>query len=331
MKKILITGASGFIGNFLIEEGLKRNYEVYAAIRRSSKIEHLKNKPVKFIEIDFADQENLNSKMASSPEFNYIIHNAGITKSLRRKNFFEINYQFTKNFIEAISFSNRIPLKFLYVSSLSAAGPGKPDISAPISLSDASVPITNYGLSKLSSENYIAKRSDISSIIIRPTAVYGPGDKDFFNVVKLINSHIDLMIGSHKQALSFIYVKDLSRVIFDLLESPVINKTFLASDGNTYIKTAMSDIIAEIIQKKFCRVHVPIIMAKIIAAISEAISRITGNVSVLNLEKIKEFSAYNWTCEITSLINDINFKPDYSLEKGLKETIEWYKQKGWIR
>ena len=330
MEKILITGASGFIGNFLVEEGLKRNYEVYAAIRKSSKIEHLKNKAINFIEIDFANKEVLNAKVASMPEFKYIIHNAGITKSLKKESFSEINFQYTKNFIEAIKQTNLNPEKFLFVSSLSAAGPGKTDTSIPISISDESAPISNYGLSKLSAEKYITEISNFPYIIVRPTAVYGPGDKDFFNMVKLINNHIDLMIGAHKQALSFIYVKDLSRSIFDLLESPVKNKTYFVSDGNCYDKTTMSDLIAEILKKKIVRFYTPIFLAKIIAVVSEAISSITGKVSVINPEKIKEFSAINWNCDISQLIDDIKFKPDYSLAQGLQETIDWYKQQGWI-
>jgi nucleoside-diphosphate-sugar epimerase len=291
----------------------------------------LKNKAVKFIEIDFADKENLNSKMASSPQFDYIIHNAGHTKSIRKESFFEINYQYTKNFIEAISFSNNYPLKFLYISSLSATGPGRADLSAPVSISTLPAPITSYGASKLSSEQYITERSDIPFLIVRPTAIYGPGDKDFFNMVKLINYHIDLMIGSHKQNLSFIYVKDLSRLIFDLLESSINNKTYFVSDGNIYDKTAMSDLIAKIMQKRIYRAYVPFVLVKIIAAISEAISRIKGKASVLNTEKVKEFSACNWNCDISPLKTDINFKPNYSLEQGLKETIAWYKQKSWIK
>ena len=330
MEKILITGASGFIGNFLVEEGLKRNYEVYAAIRKSSNIEHLKNKSVNFIEIDFSNKEDLNSKLASINEFKYIIHNAGITKSLKKESFSEINYQYTKNFIEAIKQTNLNPSKFFFVSSLSAAGPGKADTSIPISLTDESAPISNYGLSKLAAEKYITEISNFSYIIVRPTAVYGPGDKDFFNMVKLINNHIDLMIGAHKQALSFIYVKDLSRSIFDLLESPVKNKTYFISDGNCYDKTAMSDLIAEILQKRIIRFYTPVFLAKIIASFSEIISSITGKVSVINLEKIKEFSAINWNCDISQLIDDIKFKPDYSLAQGLQETIDWYKQRSWI-
>lgn len=139
------------------------------------------------------------------------------------------------------------------------------------------------------------------------------------------------MIGSHKQALSFIYVKDLTRLIFDLLESSIYNKTYFVSDGNTYDKTEMSDLIAEIMQKKIYRAHVPIALVKIIASISENISKITGKASVLNNEKVKEFYACNWNCDISPLISDINFKPKYSLKQGLKETVAWYKEKGWIK
>jgi nucleoside-diphosphate-sugar epimerase len=331
LKKILITGASGFIGNFLIEEALKRNYEVYAAIRKSSKIDHLKNKAVKFIEIDFANKEELQSRINSVPEFDYIIHNAGITKSVKKNSFFEINFQYTKNLIEAISSGNHVPLKFIYISSLSAAGPGNADISSPISIDDVADPITNYGLSKLASEKYIAEQTNIPYIIVRPTAVYGPADKDFLELVKLINHHIDLMIGRHEQALSFIYVKDLSHLLFNLLESSIINKTYMASDGNVYSKTAMSDLIARIMQKRIHRIYIPIAVAKIIAGISGSMARITGKATVINTEKIKEFSAANWACTISPLTDDINFKANYTLEQGLTETIAWYKQKGWIK
>ena len=275
MKNILITGASGFIGNFLIEEALQRDYDVYAAIRRSSNIKHLLDKGIKFIELDFTNTDKLYSTLASLPQFDFIIHNAGITKALRKKSYFEINFQYTKYFIEAISKSKQNISKFVYISSLSASGPGKEDISSLISINNKPEPITTYGLSKLQAEQSITK-SDFPYLIIRPTAVFGPRDKDFLQLVKIIDHHIDLMIGKHEQSLSFIYVKDLSRLIFDLMESSIINETYMASDGNIYSKTAMSDLIAELMQKRIFRVYIPIIVAKMIAAISENLSRING-------------------------------------------------------
>jgi len=269
--------------------------------------------------------------LISLPKFDFIIHNVGITKALRKNSFFEINYQYTKDFIEALSKSNQNISKFVYISSLSAGGPGNKDLSSPISIHNTSLPISNYGLSKLQAEQFIINQSDLPYLIVRPTAVYGPRDKDFLQLFKLLNYHLDLMIGSHKQTLSFIYVKDLSMLTFDLLEPSIINKTYIASDGNAYDKTAMSNMIADIMQKRIFRVYIPIILAKMIAAISENISRINGKASVLNIEKIKEFSENNWNCDISPLINDINFLPKYSLEQGLKETIAWYKENAWMK
>jgi UDP-glucose 4-epimerase len=304
---------------------------VYAAIRQSSHVEHLQGKGIKFIDVDFSNKAQLISALDAAPEFDSIIHNAGITKALRKKSFFEVNYQYTKNLAEAISQSHQNPLRFVYISSLSAGGPGISDCSSPISVFHPSEPITNYGLSKLQAEQFICQQLAFPFLIIRPTAVYGPGDKDFFSLVKLINKHWDLMIGRHKQSLSFIYVKDLSLAIFNLLETSAINITYIASDGEAYSKTYMSDTIASIMQKRVRRVYVPLVIAKIIALFSEGISIVSGKPTVLSCEKIKEFSARNWNCDISSLENDINFKVQYSLEQGLKETIDWYRANGWIK
>jgi len=294
-------------------------------------VEHLQGKGIKFIDVDFSNKTQLISALDAAPEFDFIIHNAGITKALRKKTFFEVNYQYTKNLVEAISQSHQNPLRFVFISSLSAGGPGISDCSSPISIFNPSQPISNYGLSKLQAEQFISRQSALPFLIIRPTAVFGPGDKDFFNVVKLIHKHWDFMIGRHAQILSFIYVKDLSRAIFNLLEVSAINKTYIASDGKAYSKTDMSNVIAAIMQKPVHRVYVPLIMAKIIALFSEGISRVSGKPTVLSREKIKEFAAPNWNCDISSLENDINFKARFSLEQGLKETINWYRDNGWIK
>jgi nucleoside-diphosphate-sugar epimerase len=84
-NNILITGASGFIGNFLVDEAIKRGYNVFATIRKSTKINRLEEKKVNLIEIDFKDSNNIKNKLLNSPHFKYIIHNAGITKALKNK------------------------------------------------------------------------------------------------------------------------------------------------------------------------------------------------------------------------------------------------------
>src|ERR1035437_5969967 len=124
MKKILITGSSGFIGSFLVEEALKKNYEVYAGIRKTSSIEYLSDPRIKFIELDFSDINSLNKKIAEAPYFDFVIHNAGLTKAFKKQDYFISNYQYTRNIIDVLISQKRTPEKFIYMSSLAAYGPG---------------------------------------------------------------------------------------------------------------------------------------------------------------------------------------------------------------
>lgn len=331
MKKILITGASGFIGSFLVEEALKKGYEVYASIRKTSNTEFLTDPRIKFIELDFSDKDSLSKKIFGLPYFEYVIHSAGLTKAVQKSDYFLSNFQYTKNIIEVLISQKRIPEKFIYMSSLAAYGPGDPVLLQEIKSSDTPNPVTSYGKSKLKSEKYLSAIRDFPYLIIRPTAVYGPREKDLFTVFKLINKNLELFVGSKKQQLSFVYVKDLVRAVFQTMESDIVNKGYFVSDGNVYDGEILGNIIKEQLDKKTIRIKVPVEMARLIAIITEGTKYITGKQPVLNLEKIKELESTNWKCDIQPLIEDINFKPEYNLSQGINETIQWYKESNWLK
>ena len=124
IKKILITGASGFIGSFLVEEALKRKYEVYAGVRTSSNRKYLPNEAIHFTEMNFSDKKALKTWLQKESRFDYIIHAAGIIKSCNKTDFITSNYQYTKNFIEVLYETDKIPDKFLFISSLAVVRPG---------------------------------------------------------------------------------------------------------------------------------------------------------------------------------------------------------------
>ena len=153
MENILITGASGFIGSFLVEEGLKRGFQVYAGIRKSSSREYLKDPRIRFIVFDFSSVESLIATLEECRKdnirFQYIIHNAGITKARTKEDYYRVNFLYTKYFIEALRQTGMVPEKFLYTSSLAAYGPGDPITMNPVMLSDTPKPIELYGKSKL--------------------------------------------------------------------------------------------------------------------------------------------------------------------------------------
>lgn len=331
MKKILLTGASGFIGSFLVEEALKRNYEVYAGIRKTSNTEYLSDPRIKLIELNFSDIPSLKKKIAEAPRFDFIIHNAGLTKAFKKKDYFISNYQYTRNLIDVLISEKRVPEKFIYMSSLAAYGPGHPLQLSPVRTTDTPKPVTSYGKSKLESENYLFSLPDFPHIIIRPTAVYGPREKDLFTLIKLINKNIEFFVGFKKQHLSFVYVKDLVKAVFQVMESDVINKGYFVSDGNVYDAQTLGNIIKEQLGKKTIRIKIPNELVRLIALITEASKYISRKQPVLNLEKVNELECVNWKCDIQPLIDDLNFKPEYDLSRGVRETIEWYKQANWLK
>ncbi len=329
-KKILITGSSGFIGSFLVEYALDHQYEVYAGVRASSSRQFLSNKEIKLFTMDFSDQGKLSEILKQGPQFDYVVHNAGITKTSKKEEYSLVNFQYTKNFINALIEAGKVPEKFVLVSSLTSFGPGNPDTLEDIKDSDKPGPITAYGKSKLEAETYLKGLKDFPYLIFRPTAVYGPREKDLYLYFKIINRNLETYIGKPIPYLTFIYVKDLVRAIFTGIESSHVNKSYFVTDGNVYSGKTLAEIVKKHLNKKTLLLTVPLPVVRSIASVLEFFYGFAGKTPILNYEKINELSVVSWKCDVTPLKNDLNFTAEYNLERGLYEAIEWYKREKWL-
>ena len=335
MKNVLITGASGFIGSFLVEEGIQRNYSVYAAIRKSSSRQYLTDPGIHLVEMDFSTKESvlktLTTFLNQGIRFDYIIHNAGLTKANRKEDYYNVNCRNTINFIDAIRESGTNPEKFIFISSLAAYGPGHPVTMKPVLLTDEPRPIEIYGKSKLEAENYIRSLTDFPWVIMRPTGVYGPREKDYYVFFKTINRGLETYIGRETQILTFIYVRDLVRVVFDALESSHVRKSYFVADGKEYTTKEFAAITKNYLKKKTVRITVPKGTVKVLASILESLYSLWNAMPTLNSDKYSVLSAKNWRCETDPLQQDLQFRARYDLEKGVAETIAWYREHGWLK
>jgi Nucleoside-diphosphate-sugar epimerases len=319
MKNILITGASGFIGSFLIEEALQCNWSTWAGIRKTSSLEHLQDSRIQFIDLNFSDKKilksQINDHISSHGKWDYVIHNAGLTKCLNQNDFEKVNYQFTRNLIEALQEIGAVPDKFILMSSLSAHAESK----------------TAYGDSKLKAENFLTGQKKFPYIILCPTGVYGPREKDYYLVLKSIKLGLDIAAGLEIQKLTFIYVKDLVKVAFLALSSPVSDKTYAVSDGNVYTDNEYTQIAKKALGKKrILKIRVPLPLLKFVSSMMEDISKITKKPSTLNRDKYKIMAQRDWSCDVTSLQEDLGFQAEYDLNRGLAESVEWYKANFWL-
>lgn len=328
-KKVLITGASGFVGGFLVEEALNQGLQVDAAIRKSSSKDYLQDERINFVYINLNDIEELASILKKG-QYDYIIHNAGLTRSKDPSKLYDVNEGSIRTFTTAIEKAEADIKKFTFVSSLAAYGPADFDPSGVVSNASTPHPVTHYGKSKLAGEKILIE-SGLPYTIIRPTAVYGPREKDLLTLYQMINKGLNVEMGFTPQKLTFIYVKDLVRAIVDMTTSTkTTKKTYFISDGNTYSARQLADTVKGILRKKVVNIKLPIAVVKIIGAISELYGKVTGGFPPLNREKVNELGARSWVCDVQPLVEDIDFAPQFDLEKGLSEAIPWYREKGML-
>lgn len=322
-ERILITGASGFIGSFMVEEALSQNMEVWAAVRKSSSHRYLQDERIHKIELDLSSVEQM-TVVFSGLSFDYAVHAAGATKAMHLDDFYRVNTEGTKNLVKALELSN-MPLKRLvFISSLSIMGAVRENEPyTEICDSDIPQPNTAYGKSKLAAEEWLRAECKLPFTILRPTGVYGPREKDYMLMVESIRKGLDTAVGFKRQDITFVYVKDVVQAVFKSMKSDkTTGKAYFLSDGEVYTSKDFSDlIIAELNKKHVLRITFPLWVLKMVCAVSDVWMHITGKLSTLNNDHYNILKQRNWRCDITPAINDFNYKPEWKLKDGVRQCV----------
>ncbi len=330
--KILVTGASGFIGSFIVEEALRRDMEVWAAVRKSSSRKYLTDERINFIELNLSSEDDLRQQLAGY-EFDYVVHAAGATKCLHKRDFFKTNTDGTINLVNAL-ITLKMPIKrFVYLSSLSIFGAIR-ETSPYLEIEESDIPRPNtvYGKSKLLAEKFLDTiGNDFPYVILRPTGVYGPREKDYFMMAKTIKGHIDFSVGFKHQDITFIYVQDLVQAVFLTFNRGKNGRKYFLSDGNVYNSTEFSNYIHDDLGRPWwIRIKAPLFILRLATFVGEYIGKITGKTSALNNDKYNILKQRNWRCNIEPAVDELGFHPQYDLKHGTELAIKWYKDNKWL-
>lgn len=337
MKSILITGASGFIGSFLVERGLEAGMHVWAALRATSSRKYLTDGRTQFIELDLGHDERLRQQLKAHAEqhgpFDYVIHAAGATKCRRPEDFQKTNAEGTLRL--ALSLLETGALRpggrFVFLSSLSVCGPVHEIDFEPITENDTPLPNTAYGRSKLQAERYLADVPGLNYVVLRPTGVYGPRERDYFMMAKSIRQHVDFAVGFRPQVLTFIYVADLAEAAYLALDRGPRGAVYPLSDGRQYTSRAFSDLLQlELGVKRVVHVTAPLWVLWLVSCIAGKAAALLGRTSTLNLDKYRIMRQRNWKCSIEAARRDIGYRPQWPLTRGVRAAVEWYKAEGWL-
>ncbi len=329
--KILITGASGFIGSFIIEEALKRGLDTWAAVRGSSSKAYLQDERINLIALNLSSREELIEQLRPH-QFDYVVHAAGVTKCIDKRDFRRINTEGTKNLVQALQ-QLQMPLKrFVYLSSLSVFGAIREQQPyEEIRETDTPRPNTEYGRSKLEAEQWLDTLKDFPYVILRPTGVYGPRERDYFLMAKSIKGHSDFAVGYKRQDITFVYVSDVVQAVFLAIEKGQTGRKYFLSDGEVYQSTTFSDLIHEELGRPWwIRITAPVWVLRIVTFFGEHIGRMTGKISALNNDKYNILRQRNWRCDIQPAIDELGYQPQVKLKEGVRRSIKWYKEQGWL-
>ena len=328
-ETILVTGSTGFIGKRMLSYLAEAGVMIRVFLRPESAGGGVPE-GVEVVRGSFSDPEALSRAVRGVDR---IVHLAGLTKALDEPGYDAGNVMPVQNLLDAVRKYNPTLKRFLFVSSLTAAGPASEGIYG-VRESDLPRPVSAYGRSKLRAEALcLASSADIPVTIVRPPAVYGPGDRDVLQVFQMLSSGVLVTAGSTaRQRFSMIYVDDLVNGIMMAAQSDK------AVGGIYYITSRHSCSWDEIITasrnilgfKKLYRVSLPKPLVFFVGMVIGSAGSLSGKPALISRDKANELVQDYWVCSPDQAELDFGFTALTSLAEGVAKTIGWYRRSGWL-
>ncbi len=325
--KVLVTGASGFLGSHVAEAMAADGHQVRLLLRTASSRRFLEF-PYETASGDITAPDTLPEAVAG---VDTVIHTAGLVKARSEAEFHRVNAAGTAHLLEAVERTNPRLKRFVYVSSLAAHGPSADGRPRP--LDAPPMPITAYGRSKLGGED-ITRRSFLAnrSIIFRPPVIYGPRDPALAPFFQLAKFRIaPLLMGGHNK-ISVIYVEDAAGAIAQaaVAEADVAGKTYTFDDGEVYSWRDLLSAVEEVMGRSTLAISAPRWLFEAAALASEGFGLVTRRAVSLTRDKVREMAQSHWVCDHADLERDLGWTPKVKIREGTRLTGDWYRAQRWI-
>jgi nucleoside-diphosphate-sugar epimerase len=323
--KVLVTGGTGFIGSHLVDSLLQeKNLQIYALIRNLQNKKWLEGRRINFLQGDLMSIPRL------PKDIDFVFHLAGSTKARKSADYYTVNQAGSASLFKTLDAQGVHPHRLVILSSLAAAGPCRE--GRPLKESDSSRPLTPYGKSKRQGELEGLKfKERFPLVIARVGPVFGPRDRDFLVYFRFVKKGILPTFGSDSHRISICFVRDLIKALKLCAHAGVESgEIFNIGDPQPYTWETFGRTAARCLGKRARLLRIPLPAAYLTAFTAEIAAKVSGRPGILNRNKIREMREDAWVADMSRARERLGFRPDYSLERGLQETLDWYRREDWL-
>ena len=314
-ERVLITGATGFVGSHVAQAFVEAGYEVRIGARASSDPRWISDLYAEHVPLDVSgDPENTSRAVRN---VDTVVHAAGITRAKRAGDYYAVNAGGARRL--AVAAFRAGVRRFVLVSSLAARGPD-----------GRGHPASDYGWSKLEAERHLRSLDGrMETVVLRPAAVYGPRDTDLLPLFRLAHAGW-LPVPSGAAPLQPVYAEDVARAVLAAAREPAGFGPFPVAENRRY---GWPDVVAglrKVFRRPVRAVRLPAAAFVLAGRAAERSARPFSRPALFDERRARDLALNAWTCDVSGSEKALGWGARVPLVEGLERTATWYRQAGWL-
>ncbi len=321
--RVLVTGATGFVGSHLVEALTAGGFAVRALVRATSDVRRLRELGVEQVVGSLEDPASLARAVNGADT---VLHLAALVRARGPAEFARANASGTEAVVRASAEAG--VGRLVYLSSLAAVGPVRE--GRAVEASDEPRPLTAYGRTKLAGERAVLGERRLHGVVLRAPAVYGPGDRELFTFFRLAARGVFPLPGGPERSVQLIHVRDLARALVLAGSAREAEGVYHVADPTAYGWPALARAIGVAVGREVRIVRLPPRLVTAAAAGSELAAALVRRATIFDRDKARELLAPGWLCETGAARRELGFETEIPLAEGLGETAAWYRARGWL-
>jgi nucleoside-diphosphate-sugar epimerase len=323
----LVTGGQGFVGSHLCARLAAEGHDVRVLARPSSRLDNLAGIDVQVVRADVTEAAGLADALAGC---DVVFHVAAALKGLREQDLFRVNAEGTRNIAAAAAAASPRPKRFVYVSSMAAAGPS-PGGPVPRTEDMPPMPLTWYGRSKLAGEDAVRSTPGLAWTIVRPPIVFGPRERDVLDYFRLARRGWLPVVGRSDRFYSLIYAEDLAAGLVRAAASRTsLGETYFLAGAEIVSWAELGRLIGAAVGVAGRVLRIPERVASIAGGLADELARLRRRAAIFSSQKVLEMLAPAWVCSSANAERDLGWRAETPLADALACTAGWYRDNSWL-